>query len=89
MGFEVITAMSVKMAVSCVVASCGNCLVEVFRCFRGECCLYFRGGDRPDDGRRKPEVLVNFYLIKIAVFWILALCSPIEVYQRLRGPCRP
>jgi hypothetical protein len=23
----------------------------------------------------------------MAVFWIVAPCSPVEVYQRFRGPC--
>jgi hypothetical protein len=25
--------------------------------------------------------------IKIAVFWVVAPCSKVEVYQRFRGPC--
>jgi hypothetical protein len=25
--------------------------------------------------------------MKIAVFWVVALCSLVEVYQRFRGPC--
>jgi hypothetical protein len=24
---------------------------------------------------------------KMAVFWVVALCSLVEVYQRFRGPC--
>jgi hypothetical protein len=47
MGFEVLTAASMKMAVFWVVASCS--LVEVFRRFRGARCLHHQG-DRPDDG---------------------------------------
>jgi hypothetical protein len=26
--------------------------------------------------------------MKIAVFWVVAPCSLVEVYQRFRGPCR-
>jgi hypothetical protein len=29
---------------------------------------------------------IKFY-IKIAVFWVVAPCSLVEVYQRFRGPC--
>jgi hypothetical protein len=25
--------------------------------------------------------------MKMAVFWVVALCSLVEVYQRFRGPC--
>jgi hypothetical protein len=25
--------------------------------------------------------------MKIAVFWVVAPCSLVEVYQRFRGPC--
>jgi hypothetical protein len=25
--------------------------------------------------------------MKIAVFWVVALCSLVEVHQRFRGPC--
>jgi hypothetical protein len=24
---------------------------------------------------------------KMAVFWVVVPCSPVEVYQRFRGPC--
>jgi hypothetical protein len=27
------------------------------------------------------------YKLKIAVFWVVAPCSLVEVYQRFRGPC--
>jgi hypothetical protein len=37
-GFEVLTAMSTKMAVFWVVAPCS--LVEIYRRFRGPCCLH-------------------------------------------------
>jgi hypothetical protein len=45
-GFEVLTAASVKMAAFWVVAPCS--LVEVYQRFRGTCCLH-----RPDDGGSK------------------------------------
>jgi hypothetical protein len=44
--FQVLTAAGMKMAVSWVVAPC--CLVEVYRRFRGACCLYHQHYD-PDD----------------------------------------
>jgi hypothetical protein len=25
--------------------------------------------------------------MKMAVFWVVALCSPVEVYRRFRGAC--
>jgi hypothetical protein len=37
-GFEVLTAVSMKMAVLWVVAPCS--LVEVYQRFRGPCCLH-------------------------------------------------
>jgi hypothetical protein len=43
-GFEVLTAVSMKIAVFWVVAPCS--LVEVYQRFRGPC-------DRPDDGGSK------------------------------------
>jgi hypothetical protein len=42
------TTKTLKMAVFWVVAPC--CLVEVYRRFRGACCLHLQG---PDDGGRK------------------------------------
>jgi hypothetical protein len=27
------------------------------------------------------------YMLKMAVFWVVAPCSLVEVYQRFRGPC--
>jgi hypothetical protein len=30
---------------------------------------------------------VHTLLLKIAVFWVVAPCSLVEVYQRFRGPC--
>jgi hypothetical protein len=51
-GFEVLTAVSAKMAVVWVVAPCS--LVEVYQRFRGPCCLHHQG-------ERASETLVNFY----------------------------
>jgi hypothetical protein len=39
--FEVLTVVSMKMAVFWVVAPCG--LVEVYQHFRGACCLHHQG----------------------------------------------
>jgi hypothetical protein len=47
-GFEVLTAVSMKMAVFWVVAPCS--LVEVCQRFRGPCCVHHQG---PDDGGSK------------------------------------
>jgi hypothetical protein len=41
--FQVLTAASMKMAVYRVVAPCS--LVEVYRRFRGACCLHHQGDD--------------------------------------------
>jgi hypothetical protein len=41
LGFEVLTAVSTKMAVFWVVAPCS--LVEVYQRFRGPCCLHHQG----------------------------------------------
>jgi hypothetical protein len=49
-GSEVVTAVSTKMTVFWVVAPCS--LVEVYRRFRGPCCLHHQGDD---------SSLVNFY----------------------------
>jgi hypothetical protein len=45
-GFEVLTAVSMKMAVFWVVALCR--LVGVYQRFRGPCCLHHQGY-RPDN----------------------------------------
>jgi hypothetical protein len=42
-GFEVLTTVSTKMAVFWVVAPCS--LVEVYRRFRGPCCLHHQGNE--------------------------------------------
>jgi hypothetical protein len=47
-GFEVLTAVSTKMAVFWVVAPCS--LVEVYQRFTGACCLQHQGdGCHPED----------------------------------------
>jgi hypothetical protein len=50
-GFEVLTAVSTKMAVFWVVALCS--LAEVYQRFRGPYCLHHQGSDQPDDGGSK------------------------------------
>jgi hypothetical protein len=52
-GFEVLTAASMKMGVFWVVAPCS--LVEVYRHFRDTGCLQYR----PDDGGSKYLLNVN------------------------------
>jgi hypothetical protein len=55
---EVLTAASMKMTVFWVVAPCS--LVEVYRLFRGVCCLHHH--HRPDDeSTSTSETSVNFY----------------------------
>jgi hypothetical protein len=41
--FEVLTAASMKMAVFWVVAPCS--LVEIYRRFRGACCIHIQGDE--------------------------------------------
>jgi hypothetical protein len=43
-GFEVLTAASMKMAVFCVVAPCN--LVEIYRRLKGNCCPHHQGDDK-------------------------------------------
>jgi hypothetical protein len=43
-GFEVLMAVSTKMAVVWVVAPCS--LVEVYQRFRGPCCLHHQGDEK-------------------------------------------
>jgi hypothetical protein len=52
--FEVLTATSTKMDVFWVVVLC--CLVEVYRRFRGACCLHHQG-DRSEDNRLSMTVV--------------------------------
>jgi hypothetical protein len=53
-GFEVLTALSTKMAVFWVVAPC--IMVGVYQRFRSPCCLHHQG-----DECQNSETLVNFY----------------------------
>jgi hypothetical protein len=32
-------------------------------------------------------LLSSSYMLKIAVFWVVAPCSLVEIYQRFRRPC--
>jgi hypothetical protein len=59
MRFQVLTAVSMKMAVFCVVVPCS--LVEVHRRFRGSCCPRHQGGVSDDGGSNPSETSVNFY----------------------------
>jgi hypothetical protein len=47
-GFEVLTAVSTKMA--CLLGCSAVYLVEVYQLFRGPCCLHHQGDEWPDDG---------------------------------------
>jgi hypothetical protein len=63
-GFEVLTAVSTKMVVFWVVATCS--LVEVYQRFRGPCCLHNQGAiiraiALMMEAARTSETLVNFY----------------------------
>jgi hypothetical protein len=58
-GFEVLTAASMKMAVFWVVAPCS--LVEVYERFGGTCCLHHQGDALMMEAARTSETLVNFY----------------------------
>jgi hypothetical protein len=49
--FQVLTAASMKMAVSWDVVPYS--LVEVYRRFRGDCCLHHQGTHRPHKGDSK------------------------------------
>jgi hypothetical protein len=35
----------------------------------------------------KQATTASFLFTKMAVFWVVAPCSLVEVYQRFRGPC--
>jgi hypothetical protein len=57
--FQVLTAASMKMAVFWVVAPCS--LVEVYRRFRGACCLHHQG----DRNNREDSVLLVYSVHRI------------------------
>jgi hypothetical protein len=55
--FQVLTAASMKMAVFRVVAPCS--MVEVYRRFRGACCLHHQTTRRtnPEDGHLRDRIV--------------------------------
>jgi hypothetical protein len=55
-GFEVLTAVSMKMTVFWVVAPCS--LVKVYQRFRGPCCLYHQG-DNPEDSHLQDKKIFD------------------------------
>jgi hypothetical protein len=59
--FEVLTAASMKMDVFWVVAPCN--LSEVYRHFRGDCCLHHQGDEQPSSRSRffSPMVTLSAY----------------------------
>jgi hypothetical protein len=57
-GFEVLTAASMKISVFLVVALCS--LVEVYHHFRSSCCLHHQGTLMMETASTS-ETLVNFY----------------------------
>jgi hypothetical protein len=61
--FEVLTAVSTKMAVFWVVTQC--CLVEVYQRFRGDCCLHRQGDEWVSalmmEAANTYETMVNFF----------------------------
>jgi hypothetical protein len=99
-GFEVLSAVSTKMAVFWVVASCS--LVEVYRRFRGPCCLHHQleFGRRPevssvgrndtfaclDFGRHQWVVIHEFFSMEI-LFGLVS--APLGRYSRHTPPVRP
>jgi hypothetical protein len=61
-GFKVLTAVSTKMAVFWFVAPCS--LVEIYRRFRGACCLQHQGDDRQKTAIFTLTVLFPFPLLR-------------------------
>jgi hypothetical protein len=57
--FEVLTAVSTKMAVFWVVAPCS--LVEVYQRFRRPCCLHHQGDESSLQPRRRPYSLSDLF----------------------------
>jgi hypothetical protein len=57
--FEVLTEVSIKMAVFWVVAPCS--LVEVHRSFRGACCLLYQAITLMMEAANTSETSLNFY----------------------------
>jgi hypothetical protein len=57
--FQVLMVASMKMAVFWVVAPCS--LVEVYRCFRGACCLHHPLIALMMEAANTSETLISFY----------------------------
>jgi hypothetical protein len=64
LGFEVLTAVSMMMAVFWVVASCS--LVQVCQRFRGTCCLHLQGDHRLTTMRWR----LSSVFVKYLFFWV-------------------
>jgi hypothetical protein len=58
-GFEVLTAVSMKMAVFWIAAPYS--LEEVYQRFRGPCCFHHQGDPLMMETPRTSETLVNFF----------------------------
>jgi hypothetical protein len=92
MIFQVSTAMKMRTEVCWVIILCS--LVCNYQCFRGTHHLHLQC-IRSKDLKMKTNVatknkafsITNTLKIKIAVFWVVAPCSLVEIYQRFRGPC--
>jgi hypothetical protein len=88
-GFEVLTAVSAKMAVFWVVALCS--LVEVYQRFGGPCCLHLQGDDGNDlwnigkllpdytvqQPRRQPSSFLNVFFVSFTAITY----TPLPWYQ--------
>jgi hypothetical protein len=61
-GFEVLTAVSTKMAVFWVVAPCS--LVEVYQRFRGPCCPHHKGDRLGNNTEIKVGNKGNLYMLE-------------------------
>jgi hypothetical protein len=59
LGFEVLTAVSTKMAVFWVVAP--SSLVEVYQRFRGPCCLHHQG----DEAQKTAVFVITLFLCEV------------------------
>jgi hypothetical protein len=86
-GFEVITAVSTKMAVFWVVAPCS--LVEAYQRFGGSCCLHHRGDERRHLYTHRHENVksqnVHSYLQAIICF-VLSSCTEFMFKFEVLGP---
>jgi hypothetical protein len=94
-GFEVLTAVSTKMAIFWVVAPCS--LVEVYQRFRGPCRLHHQGDEcsspwwwrryNPEDSHLPGEISYFILISKMRALWFriphLPLCLRIPIINRL------